>query len=84
MSDVMRVLASEWVIGYSVCASICVIIHLYFSISLVISCRKVGYDVGVSGMIPLWNIVVCIKRAIFVHNKNKKNNTISDDEVIEL
>lgn len=81
MSDIMRVLASEWVVGYAVSISVCVISYLLYSILLVVSCRRVGYDVGVSGMIPIWNIVVLIKRAIFVHKKNK---LIPEDEEIEL
>ena len=82
MSNIMITLAREWEIGYAVSISVCIIAYLVYSILFVVFSRKKGYDIGVSGMIPLWNITVePIKRAIFFHKKNKR---ISEDEVIEL
>lgn len=80
MSEVMSTLASEWVIGYSVMASVCVISYLVYSILLAVSCRKAGYDVGVLAMLPVANIWVLIKRAFLLKKKVKPVS----EEVIEL
>lgn len=81
MAEIMSFLAREWIIGFSACALFFVVVYLIFSIRLVISCRKIGYDVSISGMIPLWNIIVWVRKKIFIHNNNKP---ILDDELIEL
>ena len=81
MNEIMITLASEWVIGYSVMASICVISYLVYSILLTVSCRRVGYDVGVSAMIPLVNIVILIKRVFY---KKKEVNLPEEEIAIEL
>lgn len=79
-SNIMLVLAEKWILGYSVCTVVCIALYLVYSICLVISCRRVGYDVGVSGMIPVWNLIVLVKRIILWY----KNKPIPDDEEIIL
>lgn len=83
---IMSYLAENWVLGYSVSLVICVAGYLLYSILLVRSCRKIGYDVGVSGMIPIWNIVVLLKRLVRGSNIKKAENSdvVSPDEVIEF
>lgn len=74
-------LAENWVVGVSVISVICVTLYLTYSILLVRSCRKVNYDVGVSAMIPIWNIIVLIKRGLKVRKLTK---VIKEDELIEI
>lgn len=81
MSDVMQLLADEWVIGTVVLSVVVVAIHLVFSIRLILNSRKIGYDVGTSGMIPLINLFVWIKKC---HIKRASNKTIKEDAIIEL
>lgn len=82
MGDIMVVLAREWKIGYVIFSILGVLIYLVFSINLVTTSRKEGYDIGVSGMIPLWNIVVLIKKKLFIAKKNKEARLL--EEVIDL
>lgn len=83
MSEVMLVLAREWIIGVSVCISICILGYLVFSILLVRHCRKYKYDIGVSAFVPLVNLVIWFKS-----RKYKKalmaEPLISEDEEFEL
>lgn len=78
MSKVMLILAREWIIGVVVSISVVLIGYLIFSILLVRSCRRNGYDIGVLGMIPFLNIIVFIKN-IFLKRK-LSSNTVNDDE----
>ena len=79
-SEIMLLLAEEWEVGYLVCASVCVVSYILYSVLLVRSCRKVKYDVGVSGMIPLWNLVVLVRRMF----KARKVKPIAEDEELIL
>ena len=79
MSDILEMLAREWIIGYSVFACVCVSIHIWYSVRLLISCRKQGYDVGASCMIPIWNLVISLKKKAFV---KRANTVIIDEEII--
>lgn len=76
----MALLAQEWVVGYSVVTGVVIVSYITYSVLLIRSCRKIGYDVGVSGMIPIWNIVTLIKRLY----KGRKNKLVSSDEVFEI
>lgn len=81
MSEIMLILAREWIIGVIVSISVVLIGYLIFSILLVRSCRRNGYDIGVLGMIPFLNIIVFIKN-IFL--KRKLSSNIVNDEEFEL
>ena len=80
MKVVMAFLAEQWVLGYSVITILCITGYLVYSIKLLKFCRSVEYDIGVSAMVPFWNIIVLLKG---IH-KGKKLNTIDEDEIFEL
>ena len=85
MSEIMSLLASEWVVGVSVSIAICIISYVLFSIILVRSCRNNGYDVGVSAMIPFVNIVILIKNCIYKRRNLSIERKISSmDEEFKL
>lgn len=79
MSEIMLILSQKWIIGYSVFASICVIGYLLHSILLVISCRKVGYNVSVAGMIPIVNVFILIKRLLWTR-KTRVVEVVEEEE----
>lgn len=83
MSEVMLVLAREWVIGVSVCISICILGYLVFSILLVRHCRKYKYDVGVSAFVPLVNLFIWFKSFKYKHALVEEEY-ISEEEEFEL
>ncbi|MGV3076424.1 hypothetical protein ACEE21_15200 [Clostridium baratii] len=78
MSEIMSTLAREWVVGVSVCIAICLIAYIVFSVLLVRSCRRNGYDVGVSGMIPFVNIFILIKNCIYKRRNLKIEEKLSN------
>lgn len=90
MGNLMVLLAEEWQMGYIISAGVCILIYIIVSISIVRSCRKVGYDVGVSGMIPLLNIFLLLKKRRYSKaykeaKRGNTNNVPSDDgEEFEL
>jgi len=83
MSEIMLVLAREWLIGSLVSIFIVLVGYLVFSILLIRSCRKHNYDVGASAFIPVVNLVVW-----FRSKKYKKalatGLDIAEDEEFEL
>lgn len=83
MSEIMLILAREWVIGSIVCISLVLIGYLIFSILLIRSCRKHNYDVGASAFVPIVNLIVWFKSM-----KYKKalasDIIIAEDEEFEL
>lgn len=81
MSEIMLILAEEWVIGVSVFCSLLVIGHIVFSVMLIRSCRKNNYDIGASAMFPIINLVIFIKNNI---RKKSRNSIIDEDEEFVL
>lgn len=88
MSEIMLILAENWKIGYGILNALVLIVYLIFSIRLVITSRRIGYDVGVSAMIPLINIIVFLKKGHKVRKikKQQKNDSrlLGEEEEFEL
>lgn len=83
MSEIMLLLAREWVIGVSIFASIMIIAYLTFSILLVRSCRKRNYDIGASAFVPLVNLFIWFKSFKYKHALVEEEY-ISEEEEFEL
>lgn len=81
IAEIMALLAENWIPGVSVCIAVCVIIYLVFSIRLVVTARRVDMNVGVTAMIPVWNLVLWLRKCWRNHKLNKP---IKEDEEIEL
>lgn len=81
MSEIMLILAKEWVIGVSVFCSLLVIGHIIFSVMLIRSCRENNYDIGSSAMFPVINLVIFVKNNI---RKKSRNSIINEDEEFVL
>ena len=81
MKGIMAFLADNWVVGYSVITAIVIAGYLIYSILLVRSCRRIGYDVGVSGMIPIINIIILIKRLLKGKKLNNKSKILENEEL---
>lgn len=81
MKETMSLLADNWEIGFGICSVLCIVIYLVFSITLIRSSRNKNYDIGVSAMIPIWNIVVLFKKMMYVRKISKP---IGEDEEIVL
>jgi len=79
MSTIMAFLAKHWVFGYTFITVVCISVYLGYSIWLVKSCRKVGYDVGALGMVPVINLFIHIKKVLKV-KKDKK--ALLEQEII--
>ena len=83
MKEVMAFLAENWVVGVSTSIALVLFIYSFFSIRLLLNCRKIGYDVGVSCMIPVVNLFIFFRKAYFKHALKKKGIE-EDEELIEL
>lgn len=84
MKNVMYVLAANWQLGYGILAFVCIVVYLVFSIRLIKECRRVGYDKGVSAMIPIWNLFIWIKKCIRSRRIKKQNRLYKENELIKL
>lgn len=71
ISSIMQLLADEYVIGTAVIAVVVVTAYLTFSIRLIVTARKEGIDVCASAMIPVYNLILWIRKCIR-HRKNTK------------
>lgn len=81
MKETMAMLAENWVVGYSICLVIVLAKYLIFSIRLVITARKIGYDVGAICLVPFVNIVIWVKKCIY---SRRLNRPLGEDDIIEL
>lgn len=86
MKELMALLAKNWVAGYISITVVCIAIYLTYSILLIRSCRKIGYDVGMSGMIPVWNILVLFIRCVkgIKYKKSLKVKPSAKEELFEI
>lgn len=85
MKDAMLFLADYYVTGIIICSVIVVIGYIVFSVLLVRSARKIGYDVGISGMIPFINLYIWIKKKLIVRRikKEEKLKLLEDTRVVQ-
>lgn len=81
--EFMQMLADEYVIGSSVLIVFVVAIHIFFSVRLIVTSRREGLDVCVSAMIPVYNLVLLVRKSIRKY-RNKKIDKIELNQEIEL
>lgn len=81
--EFMKMLADEYVIGISVLIVFVVAIHIFFSVRLIVTSRREGLDVCVSAMIPVYNLVLWVRKSIRKY-RNKKIDKIELNQEIEL
>lgn len=81
--EFMQMLADEYVIGISVLIVFVIAIHIFFSVRLIVASRRDGLDVCVSAMIPVYNLVLWVRKSIRKY-RNKKVDKIELNQEIEL
>ena len=81
--EFMQMLADEYVIGISVVIVFVIAIHTFFSVRLIVTSRREGLDVCVSAMIPVYNLVLWVRKSIRKY-RNKKIDKIELNQEIEL
>ena len=81
--EFMQMLADEYVIGISVLIVFVIAIHIFFSVRLIVTSRREGLDVCVSAMIPVYNLVLWVRKSIRKY-RNKKVDKIELNQEIEL
>lgn len=81
--EFMQMLADEYVIGISVLIVFVIAIHIFFSVRLIVTSRREGLDVCVSAMIPVYNLVLWVRKSIRKY-RNKKIDKIELNQEIEL
>ncbi len=81
--EFMQMLADEYIIGISVLIVFVIAIHIFFSVRLIVTSRREGLDVCVSAMIPIYNLVLWVRKSIRKY-KNKKIDKIELNQEIEL
>ncbi len=70
--EIMQFLADNYVIGMSVFIVLLISIYLLFSIRLIITARREGLDICVSAMIPIYSLILWIRKCIKKRKNNKK------------
>lgn len=81
--EFMQMLADEYIIGISVLIVFVIAIHIFFSVRLIVTSRREGLDVCVSAMIPIYNLVLWVRKSIRKY-RNKKIDKIELNQEIEL
>lgn len=77
----MYTLAENYILGIIALCVIVVACYLIFSIRLIKTSRQEGLDVCTSAMIPIYNVVLWVRKCIRKYNNSK---TYKLDEEIEL
>ena len=80
-SEMYLWLADNWVLGSSIFCLVCVVVHLVYSWCLVRYARGLGIDLGVSCLVPLWNVIILVR---CLYRRLVGVRVYSDEEVIEL
>lgn len=80
----MYFLAENWLAGYIVMDILVVGIYLIFSIRLIKTSRKIGYDVGASALLPVINILIWLKKCNRSRKIKKQNKPFKENEQIKL
>lgn len=78
LKSLMALFAREYVVGTAVIGITVVSIYLFFSIRLIITSRKEGIDVCASAMIPVYNLILWVRKCIRHRKNNKKIKSNSE------
>lgn len=81
ISGIMAFLADNYIYGISVSCVVVISMYLAFSIRLIVTARRVGMNICASAMIPIYNIVLWVKKCIVKHRASKPYGA---EEEIEL
>lgn len=77
----MYTLSDNYILGIVILCSIVVACYLIFSIRLIQTSRREGLDVCISAMIPIYNVVLWVRKCIKKHQNSK---VLDLDEEIQL
>lgn len=80
-SELMQFLADNYTIGIPIFISLLIGVYLLFSIRLIITSRREGLNICVSAMIPVYSLILWIRKCI---RKRKNNKKIKPDAEIIL
>lgn len=80
-SELMQFLADNYTIGIPLFISLLIGVYLLFSIRLIITSRREGLNICVSAMIPVYSLILWIRKCI---RKRKNNKKIKPDAEIIL
>lgn len=80
-SELMQFLADNYTIGILIFISLLIGVYLLFSIRLIITSRREGLNICVSAMIPVYSLILWVRKCI---RKRKNNKKIKPDAEIIL
>lgn len=80
-SELMQFLADNYTIGIPIFISLLIGVYLLFSIRLIITSRREGLNICVSAMIPVYSLILWVRKCI---RKRKNNKKIKPDAEIIL
>lgn len=81
MSETMKFLADNYIIGIVVSCIIVISLYVFISIKIMSFSRKQHIDICTSAFVPVYNIGILIKALV---KKKKDNAVLKDDEEISL
>lgn len=88
ISESMAYLAENYIPGIVVLCVVVVAGYLFFSIRLIVNARREGLNVCISAMIPIYNLIIWLRKVFRKHKNNKirreNNRVLAEDEEIEL
>lgn len=84
MAELMLFLQEQYLLGMVAGSLIVVGVYLYISIWLLLRARKVGLDVGVSAMIPVYNLSIGVRSIIKKKKLSKKAKEFDEELEIEF
>ena len=81
MGSFMSRLADMYLYGVLASIFIVVGVYVFYSVRVLLSCRKNGIDICASAMIPVYNLTLPVRVLI---KKHKEKQIYGEDEEIEL
>lgn len=82
--EVMQLLADNYVVGISVACAIVIITYVIVSILIVRFCRSENINVGVSGMLPIVQLIMLLRGKLTRRRRIKNESVLDADAEIDL
>ena len=83
-SSMMKSLASWYYVVIPIAITVAIGIYVWYSVRTIILCRRSGMDIGISGMIPVWNIILRFRRIFKGIRERRLARKKLESEVVEL
>lgn len=82
--EIMQLLADNYVVGISVACTIVIITYVIVSILIVRFCRSENINVGVSGMLPIVQLITLLRGKLIRRRRIKNESVLDADAEIDL